>query len=269
MAVFRVEKNGDYTVMSNVHLRDSSLSLKAKGLLSQMLSLPDGWDYTLSGLAAINKEGVDAIRAAVQELEQAGYIQRRRTQNPDGTFAGNEYVIHETPVFSVPSLENPTMEKPTLDNPSLENPTELNKDISSKDLNKKKNKKEKAKGDTELLSEPELRDIVVESVRQIAGPEWTRENKNELYALVVELYNPKRAVQKNHPMRTKRSISRLFGNLTKMAGSNYQVMRDMLDKAIANGWQSVEQPKYATQKFGGRSDLIQPNPRDEVQYRCV
>ncbi|MGM9669737.1 MAG: helix-turn-helix domain-containing protein [Faecousia sp.] len=148
MAVFRVEKSKDYTVMSNYHLRDNSLSLKSKGLLSQMLSLPEEWDYTLSGLAAINKEGVDAIRAAVQELEQAGYIQRRQTQDENGHFAGNEYVIHESPVCDSPLLdfpitENPLSENPLSEKPLSENPTQLNKDILSKENNKKKNKKEK------------------------------------------------------------------------------------------------------------------------------
>ena len=71
MAVFRVEKNSGYTVMSNHHLRNRALSLKAKGLLSQMLSLPEDWDYTLQGLARINRESIDAIRQAIRELEQA------------------------------------------------------------------------------------------------------------------------------------------------------------------------------------------------------
>lgn len=81
MAVFRVERTRDYTVMSNHHLKNRSLSLKAKGLLSVMLSLPDEWDYTLRGLAAISKEGVDAIREAIRELEDAGYIVRSRGRN--------------------------------------------------------------------------------------------------------------------------------------------------------------------------------------------
>ena len=72
MAVFRVEKNRDYTVMSNHHLRNTDLSLKSKGLLSQMLSLPEEWDYTLKGLSKINREGIDAIREAVRELESRG-----------------------------------------------------------------------------------------------------------------------------------------------------------------------------------------------------
>ena len=84
MAVFRVEKNRGYTVMSNHHLRNKALSLKAKGLLSQMLSLPEDWDYTLKGLSLINRESIDAIRTAVWELGwiyQAGAGTRPERQN--------------------------------------------------------------------------------------------------------------------------------------------------------------------------------------------
>ena len=91
MAVFRVERIKDYTVMSNHHLRNKNLSLKAKGLLSQMLSLPDDWDYTLKGLAAINKESVDAIRTAIWELEDAGYVVRTRVRDERGCLRGCDY----------------------------------------------------------------------------------------------------------------------------------------------------------------------------------
>ena len=136
MAVFRVEKSRDYTVMSNCHLRDKGLSLKAKGLLSQMLSLPEDWDYTLSGLSHINRESKDAIRSAVNELEAAGYIQRHQTTDASGKFSGNEYVIHESPVTTEPSLGKPSSGNPTTDNPSTgkpssENPTQLNIDITN------------------------------------------------------------------------------------------------------------------------------------------
>lgn len=98
MAVMRVEKSANYTVMSNRHLDDTRLSLKAIGLLSKILRLPDDWDYTLEGLAHICKEGKDAIRSAIVELEQAGYIERRQTHAADGSFAGNEYIVHEAPL---------------------------------------------------------------------------------------------------------------------------------------------------------------------------
>ena len=157
MAVFRVERNTGYTVMSNHHLRNKELSLKAKGLLSQMLSLPEDWDYTLAGLSHINREKIDAIREAVKELEKAGYIVRSRERDEKGRLRGADYVIYEQPqprepeaatsvgqppildlpALENPTLENPTLEKPTQEKPTLENPTQLNKDIQKTDLPKK------------------------------------------------------------------------------------------------------------------------------------
>ena len=138
MAVFRVEKNRGYTVMSNHHLRNKDLSLKAKGLLSQMLSLPEGWDYTLKGLSLINRESIDAIRTAVWELERAGYITRQQNRDGKGKMADMLYTIYEQPqteasVLEQPILENPVLENPTSDNPTPENPTQINKDRSSKE----------------------------------------------------------------------------------------------------------------------------------------
>ena len=145
MAVFRVEKNKGYTVMSNHHLRNKELTLKAKGLLSQMLSLPENWDYTLAGLSHINKESIDAIRTAVLELEKAGYIKRSQGRDEKGKMTAITYTIYEQPISPVldqPVLENPTsdkpiLEKPKADNPTSENPTQLNKDIQNTDLSKK------------------------------------------------------------------------------------------------------------------------------------
>lgn len=97
MSVFRVEKNGNFTVMSNYHLRDKRLSNKAKGLLSVILSLPDDWDYTSDGLSRICKDGVDAIRAQLCELESFGYITRERARNEKGQLKGCDYTIHEIP----------------------------------------------------------------------------------------------------------------------------------------------------------------------------
>ena len=154
MAVFRVERNTGYTVMSNHHLRNKELSLKAKGLLSQMLSLPEDWDYTLAGLSHINREKIDAIREAVKELEKAGYIVRSRERDEKGRLRGADYVIYEQPqprepeaatsggqppildlpALENPTLENPTLEKPTQEKPTLENPTQLNKELLKTNL---------------------------------------------------------------------------------------------------------------------------------------
>ena len=140
MAVFRVERNAGYTVMSNHHLRNKNLTLKAKGLLSQMLSLPEDWDFTLAGLSYINREKIDAIREAIRELEKAGYIVRSRERDEKGRLRGADYVIYEQPqqpTSDLPTLENPTLDNPTLEKPTLENPTQINKDILNTNLPKK------------------------------------------------------------------------------------------------------------------------------------
>lgn len=113
--VFRVQKTKDFTVMSNHHLKNKDLSLRSKGLLSFMLSLPEDWDYSLKGLATLNKEGIDAIRSAINELEAFGYIERSRVRNEKGQLGENEYIIHELPISPEPKQTEPTLENPTLD----------------------------------------------------------------------------------------------------------------------------------------------------------
>lgn len=124
MAVFRVEKNHSYTVMANHHLRDERLSLKSKGLLSLILSLPDDWRISIEGMTQFSADGKDAIRSAIRELTDAGYITRAQTHSEAGTFSGYDYIVHETPAAS-PSSGFPTMEKPTTENPTQRNTEEL------------------------------------------------------------------------------------------------------------------------------------------------
>ena len=131
MAVFRIERTRDYTVMSNHHLRDKALSLKSKGLLSMMLSLPEDWNYTTRGLAKICKEGVDAIGGALRELESAGYIVRHQLRDRQGRISDTEYVIYEQPQPKAsdtpqPDTASPDTENPYLDSPDTEKPAELN-----------------------------------------------------------------------------------------------------------------------------------------------
>ena len=194
MAVFRVERNKGYTVMSNHHLRNKELSLKAKGLLSQMLSLPEDWDYTLKGLSLINREKIDAIREAIKELERAGYIVRSRERDEKGRLRGADYVIFEQPqpptpdlpTLENPTLDNPTQEKPTLEKPTLENPTQLNKDIQRTDLPKKE------KSITDLSS---THSIPIHSLNPLPygeneaaqPPERKRTERNDAYLVYEEI----------------------------------------------------------------------------------
>ena len=130
MAVYRVEKTHDYTVMANHHLRDERLSLKAKGLLSMLLSLPDDWEISIRGLASIVTDGVGAVQTGINELIEAGYIVRRRQHADTGAFAGFEYIIHEVPPCTEnPYTANPYTGKPYTENPTLRNTEELSTDI--------------------------------------------------------------------------------------------------------------------------------------------
>ena len=163
MAVFRIEKTRDYTVMSNHPLRDKSLSLKAKGLLSLMLSLPEEWDYTTKGLARICKDGVDSICAGVRELEEHGYVIRQRVRNANGQLGAIEYMILEQPRPPEPKPGKPERENPVLDNPEQaspvlgepeqENPAQLNTKESSKDKSKKD--LSSTEGSNPILSSPQ------------------------------------------------------------------------------------------------------------------
>ena len=201
MAVFRVERNTGYTVMSNHHLRNKELSLKAKGLLSQMLSLPEDWDYTLSGLSYINREKIDAIREAVRELERAGYIKRSRERDSKGRLRGADYVIYEQPqpsdegaasadrqppISEMPTLELPTLENPMLEKPTLENPTQLNKDISRTNLSKK----EKSNTDlsiTHSIPIHSLNPLPYGEDEAAQPPERKRTERNDAYRVYEEI----------------------------------------------------------------------------------
>ena len=159
MGTFRIENNANYTVMSNYHLRDKNLSLRTIGLLSLILSLPEDWDYTQAGLASICKDGIDSVRAGLNELEKYGYLEKERVRDEKGRVRGTDYRIYEMPKDvrntvqetktygpdeESPNLEIPKQEKPILENPILDKPkqaepilektVQLSKDILNKDL---------------------------------------------------------------------------------------------------------------------------------------
>ena len=162
--------------------------MKAKGLLSQMLSLPEDWDYTLAGLSHINRESIDAIRTAVWELEKAGYILRRQGRDEKGKMTAIEYTIYEQPqpVLENPIPGKPMLENPTTDNPTSENPTQLNKDIQRTNLPKKE------KSNTDLSS---THSIPIHSLNPLPygedeaaqPPERKRTERNDAYRVYEEI----------------------------------------------------------------------------------
>ena len=141
MAVFRVNKTGDYTVISNTHFKEKGMSLKAKGLLSLMLSLPDNWDYSINGLASLSKDGKDSVMNTLVELEKFGYLKRTKTVDSFGRFSGYDYDI-----FEKPNTETPYSGFPDTEKPNTENPLQLNTKPSNTNLSipKQSNTKRKA-----------------------------------------------------------------------------------------------------------------------------
>lgn len=136
MTKITVQKDKNFTVMSNYHLQDKTLSFKAKGLLSFMLSLPEDWDYTIAGIARYSKESVDSISSGIKELEKKGYVTRERVRNKDGKLGGSNYIVREkpfteslnqtVPTSDYPTQEVPNQEKPIQEEPILENPVQVN-----------------------------------------------------------------------------------------------------------------------------------------------
>ena len=136
MSVFRINKTANYTVMSNHHFKERKMSLKAKGLLSLMLSLPDDWDYSISGLATLSKDGKDSIMSALAELEKFSYLERKRLTNDKGQFAGVEYNIYEIPQPKKPSTANPNSASGNEEEANTEKQGQLNTNITNYLLDK-------------------------------------------------------------------------------------------------------------------------------------
>lgn len=243
-----VQRATGYTVMSNYHLRDKALGLKAKGLLSVMLSLPEDWDYTIAGLCKICDTGKDAIRQAIRELEKAGYISRQRIRDENGTLGGTQYTIRELPEQSAqPMAGFPTQVNPTQEKPTQENPTQLNKDsgITEENIPPKSPEKPKAerkgrkpKANT-ALSDEQTEALIRQNVATLGDASgWGRDDKNAVYKLAMEFYQP-RDCSGSPPRHTTRGISGLFRRLSEYSRGDAQAVRGLLNEAIERGWTSV------------------------------
>lgn len=136
MSIVRVHKTKNFTIMSNHHFKEKNMTLKAKGLLSLMLSLPDDWNYSVSGLVKLSKDGKDGVMSALSELEKFGYLHRVKLHNEKGHFSGIEYNIYEEPQKEFPSAENPISDKPTSEKGNSENPPQLNTKKLNTNVNK-------------------------------------------------------------------------------------------------------------------------------------
>lgn len=274
MAVFRVEKSKNYTTISNCCLRDTNLSLKAKGLLAQMLSLPEDWDYTMLGLAKLNKEGKDAIRAALSELEKAGYVIRARARDEHGRLRGADYFVYETPQIEespekepekepeeIPEEKNGPMsgkstQAPMSEKSTLENPTQLNKDIQSTDIKKEKiNKKKESKPAAGFDPMLQIKNWIADQF----GPAPAYD-KNRLYFAFKGFVENREALKK--PLKTKGAVTGVcnrLGRLTCNGERQLDWMIELLEDATSNNWQTVYirgSPRQEQQSEGRHYEVI-------------
>ena len=227
MSIFRVHKSNNFTVMSNTHFKEKKMSLKAKGLLSLMLSLPDDWNYSVSGLVTLSKDGKDSVMSALAELETFGYLERIRTINDRGQFSGIEYNIFETPQTEIPITELQNTEKPILDNTNTEKPRQLN----TNKLNNKNNKELK-----ELNTKGSDIDIYEDILNDIQSI--------ELRNLYVDYIEMRRNLER--PI-TKRGLKMLISRCERLSNFNIQEQKTMLETSIINNWGSVYLPNEIKQ----------------------
>ena len=222
MPVIRIDKTRDYTVMSNHHFRNRNLSLKAKGVMSLMLSLPDDWDYTVAGLATLSKDGLDSVRSALKELEREGYLKMERERDAKGKLGRASYVLSEIPVVEKPILENPRLENPILEKPAQLNTYPLSTNTSStkesiteadasEDAQKPKNKKER---------EPDPFDV--------PSPKLKEALKG--YA------DSRKALHKPLTIRAKQLTLK---RLEELAPHNEVKQVAILNRSVERGWQGV------------------------------
>lgn len=224
MSVFRISKNKNFTVMSNYHFKEKDMSLKAKGLLSLMLSLPDSWDYSISGLVRLSKDGKDSVMTALAELEKFGYLTRSQKTNEKGQFSGVEYNIFEEPQQDVAVSVNPNSDIEISENSHSENQGQLN----TNSINHLKNKDIK-----ELSTKPggliadEIYDILIE---------LEDDELRELYMDYVLMR------QGNSPL-TPKGLKMLIARGERLSNFNTDVHRAMVETAIINNWQNIYAPK--------------------------
>ena len=223
MSIIRVHKTNNFTVMSNTHFKEKQMSLKAKGLLSLMLSLPDDWNYSISGLVRLSKDGKDSVMTALAELEEFGYLTRHRTTDSKGKFSGVEYNIFEQPQRGKPSAEIPNSAEQHAENTNAENPSQLNtKELNTNDklLNKENTKENK-----DINSYSSILSQIV---------------NDQLRNLYVDYIEMRRNI--GSPI-TERGLNMLITRCERISAGHIEKQKRLLEMAIINGWKNVYEPK--------------------------
>lgn len=251
MPVIRIDKTRDYTVMSNHHFRNRNLSLKAKGVMSLMLSLPEGWDYTVAGLATLSKDGLDSVRSALKELEREGYLKMERERDEKGKLGKASYVLSEIPI-----VENPILENPRLENPILGKPTQLNTyPLSTNTSSTKESITEAdASEDAQKPKKPQSRKEKEPDPFDVPSP--------KLKEALKGFADSRKALHKPLTLRAKQLT---LDKLEKLAPHNEVKQVAILNQSVERGWQGI----FALQedKGGASAGRRAAEPKAEDLYQ--
>ena len=238
MSVIRIHKTNNFTVMSNYHFKEKKMSLKAKGLLSLMLSLPDDWNYSVTGLVKLSKDGKDSVMTALAELEKFGYLSRNQLFNEKGQFSGVEYHIYEEPQQEKPITEKQNAEKQNAEKQNAEKPPQLNtnliKDLKNKDIN--------------ISNTNALADDLLEVLLAIEDDEL-----RELYHDYILWRN-----ETDAPL-TERGLKMLIARCERLSDFDTSIQRAMIETALIQGWKNVFKPKPEEQM--GRNALAEEHKK--------
>ena len=248
MAVIRVQKTENYTVMSNHHLRNKNMSLKAKGLMSLMLSLPPKWDYSIGGLVAICKESHTSIRSALKELEENQYLIRERKNNEKGYFT-YEYTLYEVPE---PHIEKQHTDSAYIDKQNtVEEDADTSRQIKKEKVNKEKLNKEESKKEKTTTTKPKskINKNRFSSYDEILFNSVSNETLRELYKDFIESREAMGA-----PI-TRQGLKVLIDRCEKLSEHNIRIQKLLLETALVNGWKNVFLPSE-THKEEARAESI-------------
>lgn len=212
MGVVRVNKTKNYTILSNYHFKEKRMSLKAKGLLSLMLSLPDDWNYSISGLVKLSKDGKDSVMSALTELERFGYLSRSKVVNEKGQFNGVEYDIYEQPQLEYPVADKQNSEKENTENQDSENPPQLNTNSSSTKNNKVIYNINNYIDILDTIPDPQLRNLFCDFLDN-------RARMNDVL--------------------TRRGLELLIERVRDLSGLDIQKQIELVRTAVINNWKNV------------------------------
>ena len=256
MPVIRANRNENYTVMSNVHLKDKRMTLKAKGLLSVVLSLPPDWDYSFAGLVAICKESETAMKSAIKELKEFGYLTITKERDEKGHF-DYVYVFNENPQTDLPVVENPVVENPPTDNPMVENVRQLNtKELNTKELNTNKSNTKRVKENTLTLFEQLKDDYALGTNLKEKIREWLQ-------------YKQERKEQ--YKETGLKSLLKQIQNKACTYGET--AVCNLIDDCMANNWKGIiwdrlnQQSTYNKPKVDDKTAEEKKKADEEAEFR--